>query len=191
MKASDSYRIKLGVCAALMGLTLTGGFALAVGVGSPTVALPVLADFGVGAEPRADLAAASNETPLSDALAANRAVLDTTPMSAASWLRIAYLRSRNGERLDGPALEAIERSYTVSPFGADVTGWRLTFLYDHWGELTPEIRAEATQEHVTLITWQQPVWRVDSITNPAGRMAATFTQARALTLQAKNLARKP
>jgi len=186
VKASDSYRIKLGACAALTGLTLVSGLALAVAVGSPTIALPVLADFGVGAEPRADLAAASTGTPLADALAANRIALDAAPMSAGPWLRIAWLRSRNGEPLDGPALEAIERSYTVSPYGDAVTAWRLTFLYEHWDQLTPEIRSEVTAEHLTAISYARP-WTPDGLKNPAGRMAATFTQARALTLQAKTL----
>jgi hypothetical protein len=186
VKASDSYRIKLGACAALMGITLTSGLALAIGVGSPTIALPVLADLGVGAEPRADLAAVSTDTPTADALAANRAALNATPMAAAPWLRIAYLRSRNGQPLDGPALEAIERSYTVSPYGDDVTAWRLTFLYEHWDQLTPEIRAEVTAEHLTSASWGRR-WDPDVVKNPAGRMAATFTQARGLTLQAKTI----
>jgi len=191
VKASDSYRIKLGACAALAATTLMSGAALAIGAGSPATPLPVLAGLGVGAEARADLAATSPETPAAEAMAADRAAIKAAPLSAAAWLRIAYIKSRDGRPLDAEALDAIERSYSVAPFGADVTGWRLTFLYDHWGELTPQIRAEATQEHTTLIAWQQPVWNIDSINDPAGRMAATFTHAHALTLQAKNLAQKP
>ena len=190
MKASDSYRIKLGAGAALATTTLVAGLAMAIGAGSPATAIPVLSALGVGAEARADAAAASTDPPLPQALAANRAALDAAPMSAAPWLRIAYLRSRNGQPLDGPALDAIERSYTVAPYGADVTGWRLTFLYDHWSELTPGIRAEVTAEHLTLVTYQQPVWSPAAIKNPSGRLAATFTQARALTAQAKRLAEK-
>lgn len=186
MKPSDNYRVKLGACAALMGVTLATGVAMAIGAGSPTVALPVLADFGVGAEPRADLAAALTDTPLADALTANRAALDAAPMSAAPWLRIAYLRSRNGEPLDGPALDAIERSYTVSPYGPDVTPWRLNFLYEHWAQLTPQIRAEVTAEHLASTSAGRP-WTPDVVKNPSGRMAATFTEARGLTLQAKTL----
>jgi hypothetical protein len=190
VKASDSYRIKLGACAALMGGTLVVGAALAIGAGSPATEIPVLAGLGVGAEARADWAAASTDTPLPAALAANRAVIDAAPMTAAPWLRIAYLRSRNGQPLDGPALEAIERSYTVAPFGADVTAWRLTFLYDHWSELTPDIRAEVTAEHLAAVSILS-LWKPDVVKNPAGRMAATFTQARGLTLRAKTLAQKP
>ncbi len=189
MKASDSYRIKLGACAALAVMTLTSGAALAIGIASLTP-LPVLAEFGVGSEGRADAAAASPETPLVEAAAADRAAIAAAPLSAAAWLRLAYISSRDGRPLDAEALDAIERSYSVAPFGADVTAWRLTFLYDHWGELTPEIRAEAVAEHLAMVGNQLPKWTPDAITNPAGRMAATFTHAHALTLQAKNLAKK-
>lgn len=190
MKASDSYRIKLGACAALAGSTLVAGFAMAIGASAPTVAVPFLADLGVGAEARADRAAASTDIPLSAALAENRAAIKAAPMSAAPWLRVAYMRSRNDTALDGPALEAIERSYTVAPFGSDVTYWRLNFLYNHWRELTPEIRAEAAKEHFALALDHGYLWRADAVVDPAGRMAATFTQTRGLMLREEKFAQK-
>jgi hypothetical protein len=190
VKASDSYRIKLGACAALAGIALTGGIALAVGIGSPTSALPVLSDLGVGAEARANLAAASADAPPAPALEANRAAIEASPMTSAPWLRIAWLRSRSGP-LDAEALNAIERSYTVEPYAGDVQSWRLTFLYDHWRELTPDIRALATAEHLAIVGYRPAQWTPDGVTDPAGRMAATFTHARALTIKAKTFAKKP
>jgi hypothetical protein len=57
VKASDSYRIKLGACAALAGAALIIGGAMAIGAGSPTTVVPGLAGLGLGAEARADRAA--------------------------------------------------------------------------------------------------------------------------------------
>ncbi|QTC91485.1 hypothetical protein [Brevundimonas goettingensis] len=171
MKASTTYRLKLASVGTLAGGSLISALALAIALAAPQIHVPVFDAFGVGAEARADAALESVDP--AEALRANRASLNAAPMAAAGWLRIAWLQTRDGSPLNAEGLDALEKSYTVAPFGPDVTVWRLNFLYEHWNELTPKLREEASHETVMGLGW-----RLDAskISNPSGRLAASLNQ---------------
>jgi hypothetical protein len=176
MKSVVSYRIKLASVSALGAVTLASALSLALALTLPQTRLPILAGFGVGAEARANHAA-QRDMPAAEALKINRASLDAAPMNAAAWMRIAWLKTRNGSSLDAQGLDAIEKSYSVSPYGPDVSVWRMTFLFEHWEQLTPDIRKEVLAEQ-SVQPWRQ-TFDAATITNPSGRLAAQLNQVRA------------
>lgn len=178
MKASDGYRLKLLAAGALAGFTLIPALGLAMAASFPDASVPVFTKAGVGAEARAD-AASRNGTPLPEALATTKAELGAQPMDAAGWLRIAYLKSADGKPLDAESLDAIEKSYTVSPYGPGFASWRLRFLYEHWDQLTPDIRTDVTDEYTTITQALGSPIDPTTLENPSGRLAAQLTQLKA------------
>lgn len=187
MTPSAAYRLKLGLVGAfgVGALAFTGALALASV--RPDLRAPGLTALGVGAEARADRLAIAAATTggVAQALTANREALNAAPMTAAAWLRIAWLRAQNGARLDSRSLEAMEKAYSVAPFGPDVTTWRLAFVYDHWSDLTPALRKDATAEHYETALRRPARLDTAAIADPSGRLAATLTEARAAAERAK------
>lgn len=167
---------KAGRAPLWLGWGLVGATAL-LGVGliaaqiaplAPTPMAPLL----IGAqEARADALAAT------DATAAAKTVeggLALAPSAATSWLRIADLETRRANALTPRAIQALDRSYDAAPLGPDVTAWRLTFLFERWGETTPDLRARALAEmHAWAGRKGSPApAMVEGLRNPAGRLAA-------------------
>lgn len=135
---------------------------------APTPTAPLL----IGAqEARADALAATDATAAAKAVDAGLAL---APTAATSWLRIADLEVRQAGQLTPRAVEALERSYDAAPLGPDVTAWRLTFLFERWGETTPNLRARALAEmHAWAGRKGSPApAMVEGLRNPAGRLAA-------------------
>lgn len=171
MKPTTAYIIKTGVCFAFVAVSLIMTSAIAVGASSGEAKVLGFRNIGLGAEARADAAVRERKAP-DIALMANRAAIEASPMNAAAWLRIAYIRSVQASSLDAVAIDAIEKSYSVAPFGPDVTPWRLQFLYGHWSQLSPDLRQEVMAEHVAYGR-QIPI-RDESIADPAGKLAAVL-----------------
>ena len=122
-------------------------------------------------------------TPLWDAAAQQtREELRIAPMRTAPWMRLAYIDAqRHGGHLTPAGVAAIQHGYDFAPYSNDVGVWRLAFVYDHWDEVTPEIRREALDETAVL-------WRVrarygergrfpEVISNDAGRLAVVLAIA--------------
>lgn len=194
MKTSTGYRIKVGACVAFAAVALLVTGAMAFGASAVTVPVPVLAGLGVGAEARADHALRAGES-VENTISANAKALNAAPMNAAAWLRIAYIRSANGAPLDKGAIEAIEKSYSVAPFGPDVTSWRLQFLYGRWAQLTPELRNEAMAEHLESgrqisLTSAVPADQGGALAAALMNRAARASRAEQLAQRAKDVAEK-
>lgn len=106
----------------------------------------------------------------------NQAVLDLAPLTATAWVRKAYIRRQQSDRLDGEALDALERSYLAAPLGPDITRWRLRFMFECWPEVTPSLRARAIAELETFSRFHKGSYALArSIHDPSGRLAATLT----------------
>jgi hypothetical protein len=104
--------------------------------------------------------------------------LSQRPADAVAWARLAWIADQKAD----PAgmLLALERSYTVAPFGPEITRWRLRFAYDRWGRLTPELRQLASAE-LAMTSKTRPALVedvVDEIDDASGLMAARLTLTR-------------
>jgi hypothetical protein len=54
--------------------------------------------------------------------------------------------ARNGGHINARSLELVEQSYALSPLEYTYGFSRLTFLYNHWGELSPRVRRMVYRE---------------------------------------------
>ncbi|CAN5416648.1 hypothetical protein BH10PSE2_BH10PSE2_10000 [soil metagenome] len=129
-------------------------------------------------ESRAAALSSAPEPSLSERAAAQletRASLRSDPANATAWLRLAYLDSLNEGGLGPVGADALQRSYTVAPYGPDNTRWRLIFAFDHWQAIGAATRAKALEElNVALAAHVDFDDMPDSVGDPAGRMAATL-----------------
>ncbi|WP_426042670.1 hypothetical protein [Brevundimonas sp. TWP2-3-4b1] len=127
--------------------------------------------LAVVSEAHAVAAAETSRPDLRRVDAETRRTLNSRPGDAAAWCRLAWVAAEEGRRAD--MLDALDRSYTVAPYGPDVTAWRLRFAYGRWTELTPELRQHASEElAVTVRTRTDLVNAAEAdISDPAGRLA--------------------
>lgn len=175
MKPSVVYGLKLGAAAVLAGAGVlsAGAAALTLGGGSDLMNLATVHDNRAEARleavpPDPDVAAAET-----------RAALAQAPMNPGAWARLAYIDRSRSTVLTPAALDNLERSYAVAPFGPDITRWRVRFMFEHWGELTPSLRTQASDELRVLSRYRGGVARdvVRTIENPSGRLAAEMIRS--------------
>ena len=183
MKAINAYRLKLGTATLIGAVSTVCSIGAAAAASTLSSQVPVVSGLAIVTEPRAARSAEHDDDQL--AFLANRLVLSSAPMTASAWLRIPYLQSRTGLPLDAASLSALEKSYAVAPFGPDVTGWRLRFIFEHWSEVTPSLRGQAIAElNVLLADRGNRAFEPAEIHHPAGRLAATLTKERVVASRA-------
>ena len=135
----------------------------------------------------ADLTAGDGSLPparVAQAKALVRRQLALSPFDASAWLRLAALEVvEGGGRLTPPAARALERSYEFTPVDLRVARWRLRFAFDHWSEISPEVRASAMAELRSLLPDRKNYDALQGldreITSPAGRLAYRLLFAQA------------
>ena len=187
MRPTTQYRLKIMAATALAAVGLGGALSAALAVSVPTQTIPLASGLGAVREARADVAA--REVGRSDsALSLNRAVLTVAPMSTPAWLRIAYLQTREGAAPNASTLDALERSYSVAPFGPDATLWRLRFIFDHWSQVTPSLQRQALAELDTLSYSRGKVFKAADVTDPQGRFVAEMKALAAINQRAIHVA---
>lgn len=170
MKPSVVYGLKLGVAAVLAGAGVlsAGAAALSLGGGSD------LMDLAGQHENRAEALLAASPPDMDAAVAETRAALAQAPMNAAAWARLAYIDRSRSTAMTPAALDNLERSYAVAPYGPDISRWRVRYVFEHWSELTPSLRTQASDEMRVLSRYRGGVARdtVRAIEDPSGRLAA-------------------
>jgi len=187
MRPTIGYRLKLVAVVVLAAAGLICAVSVSVAATYPHLNIPFASSVGLVTEVRAS-EASMNPIKIGRAAMLNRAVIAATPMSANAWSRAAYLQAIADNGFDDSAFEALERSYTVAPFGPEISLWRLTFLYENWGEITPSLRAQAAAELDALTYKRGGAFRSGAIQNPAGRLSASLTLRAALNRRATDVA---
>lgn len=179
ISARLTYRLRFAVALSMGVCAAVGAGVLAFVMSDPTSDFAARFSLTAVSEARAE-AAAQPETPdLRRVEAETRRTLESRPGDAAAWSRLAWVAAQHGRRAD--MLDALDRSYTVSPYGPEVTAWRLRFAYGRWGALTPDLRRLAAAE-LTVAARHRPrlvgeVWA--DIPDPAGRLAFAMTRSSA------------
>ena len=166
-----TYRLRLAGAIVLALATAAGAIALAVALSFPTSDFAAWFPLAAVSEARAQAASERSPPDLQRVEAESRRTLEIRPGDASAWCRLAWVAAQQGRRAD--MLDALDRSYAVAPYGPDVTAWRLRFVFDHWPELTPDLRRQASQE-LAVATWDRRglVDQAEAdINDPAGRLA--------------------
>lgn len=155
--------------AGLIGTTL-GAVALAwpeTGLAGATGLAPVN-------ERRADALARAAEIHDAHRLAAGaltRLSLAEAPANPTAWLRLAYLDALADGTLTQVGERALAMSYSVAPYGPDVTAWRLDFAFDHWSALSETTRTAAVDELMVTHRGLDHSGLRGSTSDPAGQLA--------------------
>lgn len=175
MKSRTQYAVKVTLAAVLAGGTLLSAGAAVLTLGGKADLL----DLAPRAEERANAVLADPVPDLAFAETQTRTALAQAPMTATAWARLAYIEQARTGRMTPAALDAMERSYAVAPFGPDVTNWRLRFLFESWTQLTPSLRTQAMDELRVLSRYRGGAARklVEEIQNPSGRLAADMVRS--------------
>lgn len=166
------------------GVLSLAGFALALaGLFGPIGPLPLdrleAAADGRLREPAPRLEDLQQAARLTDQLIARR------PTDASARLRLAYIDRARHASLSMRAQADVLRSYELEPLGPELTRWRLTFLFENWGALSPSLRDKAMTELGAV--FPRHGWALrdlpSTIQNPRGRMVAfmAFSRFRAET----------
>lgn len=131
-------------------------------------------------ELNADSALRESPTDLTTAERENEAALSAAPLTATAWARKAYIRQAKTGGLDRDALADLESSYRAAPLGPDITRWRVKYMFENWGRLSPALRARATTELEVYARFHRGSNNLArTIRDPAGRLSATLTTQRA------------
>jgi hypothetical protein len=144
--------------------------------------------------PDTPLAASSNLAPVWEARAdglartaasdeaARRASVEETersiaqaPANPTAWLRLAYLDSLAADGLGPAGDRALAASYSVAPYGPDVTDWRLAFAFNHWEAISGANRQAALDELRSSPNNRSRRDLLTRVANPAGRIALSLT----------------
>lgn len=178
-------RIRLNGAIVALGLgvvTLAAAGGAAVGLARPQ--LDVADGLGIAevheARATAALAAsAPDAAAIRLAAAETRRSLALAPANPRPWLRLAYIETLRSGALTAPALEHLERSYVLAPYGPDDTPWRLSFMFQHWDRLTPSLRRLALRELAVDRRGRRALGRqlMGEVSNPSGRVALALMLA--------------
>jgi hypothetical protein len=118
------------------------------------------------------------------------ASLALTPYNAWAWCRLAYIEAQRTGGVNPKVVRALRMSYRSAPLGPEVTRWRLTFIFDHWDQVTPDIRRNAVDEIMARGDLGRPL--AEYVTrrtgNPAGILALELVSKR---LPIKKIGKSP
>lgn len=182
LRRTAYVRAALALCAAVLLSSFWLIWAAADADGLASQVTP--SDFSQERKATDLLGGALTPARLAAAEGAANAALRIAPTHAGAWIDLAFVDSvRNGGRLSAVGLKALQKSYDFEPLGPDVSPWRLKFDFEHWDQLTPELRTAAIDE--AAAAWisadgegaQALVAMPDTVLNPAGRIAATLVMA--------------
>ena len=187
MRPTTRYRLKLFSAVALAAVGLGCALSTALAVAMPAKTVPIASSLGAVREARAD-GAARNGVQSGAATSLNNSALKAAPMSTSALLRAVYLQTRTGTAPNAASLDALERSYSVAPFGPDASLWRLRFVFDHWSQVTPSLRKQALAELDVLSYHRGRVFKTEDIVDPQGRFIAEMNTMAALNQRAIRVA---
>lgn len=134
--------------------------------------------------------AAGHETAAADALMApgvdydlatrhNDAVLAQAPLSSTALIRRAYIADRKAGHLTPSVVESLQASYRAAPLGPDASTWRLAYVFNHWAQSPPALRAKATDEMAAYARFNPGAASLArAIASPSGRLAAALIMRR-------------
>jgi len=75
-----------------------------------------------------------------------RAAIRLAPVRAENWMLLAYQYAHADHGTSARVIAAIRHSYADSALAYDVTPYRLTFIFNAWPDLPPDIRDDARAE---------------------------------------------
>lgn len=106
--------------------------------------------------------------------------LRVSPMNAWAWLRLSLIEKRSAGDFGEASAQALRQSYAVSPFGPQVTSWRLRYAFDNWNALPADLKEAAKLEMKTSWLERQDMitQTIVGIPDERGRLTARLYERR-------------
>ena len=106
------------------------------------------------------------------------AILKARPADVEAWLRLAYADRLIHGRLTAEGANALDVSYSITPFAGPRAIWRVVFVLDNWSVAPDRVRRDALEEIKIIKTDPEAKWtlrqRTPSIKDINGRVAAAL-----------------
>lgn len=180
-------QIALIVVLALISLAAAAAALIAVDPDRTPLGSPLI--LAIGESRTAEAALRSTPPDLDLATRATNRGLAQAPYDSRMRLRLAYIDSLDGE-LGPEGLAALDMSYQLLPFDQYVSTWRVRFALNHWGALTPELRAKTEAEAFAFAATprrREMLSALQSVTSPTGVVPAAFWAKRMRRDQARRI----
>jgi hypothetical protein len=105
-------------------------------------------------------------------------ILKARPGDVETWLRLAYADRLIHNRLTAEGDNALDVSYSLTPYAGPRAVWRVMFVLDNWTGAPERVRRDALDEIKIIKTDPNIKWellqRTPSITDVNGRLAAVL-----------------
>jgi len=124
----------------------------------PQALLPAGSSYGDAANAMMEKSWASRDPALMQAARTmSWRELRAAPVNPLGWIRLAQIEFELGAGHEAAARQALANSFLVGPFSSRAFGARTVLAYQHWAELTPELRQQVLA-HIDM-AWQSGVQR--------------------------------
>ena len=101
--------------------------------------------------------------------------IHVAPARAENWVLLAYCYQVVDARLSARAIKALEQSYAVAPLSVTAHEPRLTYIFNIWSQLPPDLRKQAHREALAYLiqpSGQKTLEKLSHSTiDPEGRFA--------------------
>lgn len=109
-------------------------------------------------------------------LAAAQTIVKARPGDVEAWLRMAYADRLIHGRLTAQGANALDISYSITPYAGARGAWRVVFVLDNWTAAPDRVKRDALEEIKIIKTNSITKWdliqRTPAVTDPNGRLAA-------------------
>jgi hypothetical protein len=100
------------------------------------------------------------------------------PGDIEGWLRLAYADRLLHGRLTAEGGDALDLSYSLTPYAGPRAVWRIVFVLDNWDQAPDRVKRDALAEIGIIKTSEGERWRLEQLTpsirDPAGRAVAAL-----------------
>jgi hypothetical protein len=107
-----------------------------------------------------------------------RAVLRARPGDIEAWLRLANADRLIHGRLTAEGADAIDVSYSITPYAGPRAVWRVLFVLDNWSAAPGRVKRDALEEIRIIRSDPGELWelrrRAPGLNDPNGRIAAAL-----------------
>lgn len=177
--------MKTNIIAPAAALALVGAIASGVGIyelsrmaAPPRRPFLVTFDLSADAQARTSIIANKKTKAFNEARALANSAIRESAYNNVSRLRLVYIDATEHGRPTAEGLKFLQQSYDLAPYDPHSASWRTLFVLEHWGDMTPAIRAAAQREALAFMKVGSKTADIRStlkrVRNPEGRVASTL-----------------
>ena len=110
--------------------------------------------------------------------AAGLTIVRARPADVEAWLRLAYADRLIHGRLTAEGANALDVSYSITPYAGPRAVWRVVFVLDNWTSAPERVKRDTLEEIKIIKSDPESKWelrqRTPTVKDPNGRLAAAL-----------------